>query len=175
MAFKGKFPIRTKIVIDNNILEQVSHFNYLGNEITHMQEKDIHNKLNKFSSVRGALRRALKTKTRKTTQTKFYKVMALPVQLYGSEAWTIKTKDTSKIQATEMRSVKGCTKPDHIKNEDIRKELDTDSTQYKIENYRKKWIEHLDRMPDERIPKQILKYKPKGRRDQGRPRKRWNE
>jgi hypothetical protein len=43
--------------------------------------------------------------------------------------------------------------------------LDIDSTQYKIENYRKKWIEHLDRMPDERIPKQILKYKPKGRRD----------
>jgi hypothetical protein len=67
------------------------------------------------------------------------------------------------------RSVKGCTKLDHIKNEDIRKELDIDSTQYKIENYREKWIEHLDRMTDERISKQILKYKPKGRRDQGRP------
>jgi uncharacterized protein YydD (DUF2326 family) len=94
--------------------------------------------------------------------------MALPVLLYGRETWAIKTKDMSKIQATEMRylrSVKGCTKLDHIKNKDIRKELDIDSTQYKIENYRKKWIEHLDRMPDETIPKQILKYKPKGRRD----------
>jgi hypothetical protein len=39
MAFKGKFPIRTKIIIDNNILEQVSRFNYLGNEIIYMQEK----------------------------------------------------------------------------------------------------------------------------------------
>jgi hypothetical protein len=48
MAFKGKFPIRTKIIIDNNILEQVSYFSYWGNEITYMQEKDIHNKLNKF-------------------------------------------------------------------------------------------------------------------------------
>jgi hypothetical protein len=64
-----------------------------------------------------------------------------------------------------LRSVKGCTKLDHIKNEDIRKELDIDSTQYKIENYRKKWIEHLDKMPDERVTKQILKYKPEGRRD----------
>jgi hypothetical protein len=84
----------------------------------------------------------------------------------------------SKIQATEMsylRSVKGCTTLDHIKNGNIRKELDIDSTQYKIENYRKKWIEHLDRMTDERTPKQILKYKPKGRRDHGRPWKRWNE
>jgi hypothetical protein len=68
-----------------------------------------------------------------------------------------------------LRSVKGCTKLDHIKNEDIRKELDIDSTQYKIENYRKKWIEHLDKMPDERVTKQILKYKPEGRRDQERP------
>ena len=33
MAFHGKFPIRTKIVIDNYILEQVSHFNYLGMDI----------------------------------------------------------------------------------------------------------------------------------------------
>jgi hypothetical protein len=33
MAFKGKFPIRTQIFIDNNILEQVSHFRYLGNEM----------------------------------------------------------------------------------------------------------------------------------------------
>jgi hypothetical protein len=118
------------------------------------------------------------TKTRKTTEMKLYKVMALPVLLYGSGIWTIKIKDMSKIQATAMRylrSVNGCTELDHIKNEDIRKELDIDSTQYKLENYRKKWTEHLDRMPDERIPKQILKYKPKGRLDQGRPWKRWNE
>jgi hypothetical protein len=155
MTFKGKFPFRTKIITDNNILEHVSHFNYLGNEITYMQGKDIHNKLNKFSSLCGTLR-TLKTKTRKTIQMKFYEVMALRVLLYGSETWTIKTKDMSKIQATEMRylrSVKGCTKLDHTKNEDIRKELNTDSMQYKIENYRKKWIEHLDRMSDERIPK----------------------
>jgi hypothetical protein len=87
----------------------------------------------------------IENQTRKTTQMKFYKVMALPVLLYGSGTGTIQTKDMSKIQAREMRylrSVKGCTKLDHIKNEDIRKELDIDSTQYKIENYRKKLIEH---------------------------------
>jgi hypothetical protein len=71
--------------IFDNILEQVSHFNYLGIEITYMQDKDIHNKLNKFSRKCGTLRRILKIKTRKTTQMKFYKVMALPALLYGSE------------------------------------------------------------------------------------------
>jgi hypothetical protein len=36
-----------------------------------------------------------------------------------------------------LQSVEGCTKLDHIKNEDIKKESDIDSMQYKIENYRK--------------------------------------
>jgi hypothetical protein len=40
---------------------------------------------------------------------------------------------------------------------------------------RKKQITHLARMRDERIQKQVLKHKPTGRRDLGRPWKRWNE
>jgi len=31
MAFKGRDPVRTKIVIDNKSIEQVNSFNYLGN------------------------------------------------------------------------------------------------------------------------------------------------
>ena len=38
MAFKGRDPVRTKIVIDNKIMEKVSSFNYLGNMIPY--EKD---------------------------------------------------------------------------------------------------------------------------------------
>jgi tryptophan synthase beta subunit len=33
MAFRGQYPVRTKIVIDNKIIEQVFSFNYLGNMI----------------------------------------------------------------------------------------------------------------------------------------------
>ena len=33
MAYKGRGPIRTKTVIDNKIIEQVSSFNYLGKRI----------------------------------------------------------------------------------------------------------------------------------------------
>jgi hypothetical protein len=31
MAFRGRDPVRTKIVIDNEIIEKVNSFNYLGN------------------------------------------------------------------------------------------------------------------------------------------------
>jgi len=35
MAFKGRDPVRTKIVIDNKIVEQLNSFNYLGNMISY--------------------------------------------------------------------------------------------------------------------------------------------
>ena len=31
MAFRGRDPVRTKIAIDDKIIEQVNSFNYLGN------------------------------------------------------------------------------------------------------------------------------------------------
>jgi len=35
-----------------------------------------------------------------------------------------------------------------------------------------KWLQHVQRMDTNRLPKQALQYKPKGRRNIGRPRKR---
>ena len=41
-----------------------------------------------------------------------------------------------------------------------------------IKQYQKKWLQHVQRMDTNRLPKQALQYKPKGRRNIGRPRKR---
>jgi hypothetical protein len=38
-----------------------------------------------------------------------------------------------------------------------------------IYQYRKKWIEHDDRMSSDRIAKMIRKYQPKGKKYLGRP------
>ena len=46
MALLGKNPVRTKIVIDNSVLEQVSHFNYFGCDISYRKDNDIERKLN---------------------------------------------------------------------------------------------------------------------------------
>jgi hypothetical protein len=42
-----------------------------------------------------------------------------------------------------------------------------------VKQYQEKWLQHIQRMDTNRIPKQALQYKPKGRRNIGRPRKRW--
>ena len=55
MSFKGRGPVRTKIVIDNKIIEQVKLFNYLGNVISYEGELDTDNKVNNFSKIAGIL------------------------------------------------------------------------------------------------------------------------
>jgi hypothetical protein len=44
-----------------------------------------------------------------------------------------------------------------------------------IKQYQEKWLRHVKRMETNRLPKQALQYKPKGRRNIGRPRKRWRD
>jgi len=44
-----------------------------------------------------------------------------------------------------------------------------------MKQYQIKLLQHVQKMETNRIPKQALQYKPKGRRDMGRPRKRWRD
>jgi len=94
MTFKGRDPVRTKIVIGNKITEQVNLFNYLGNIISCEGELHIDNKLNNFLKITGILNNVFRPqKAFKKTRIKLYNTLALPVLLYGSETWTIKASD----------------------------------------------------------------------------------
>ena len=55
IAFKGRDPARTKVAIDNKIIEQVSSFNYLGHMISYEKELDIDNKLHNYLKITGIL------------------------------------------------------------------------------------------------------------------------
>jgi hypothetical protein len=99
--------------------------------------------------------------------------MAVPVLLYGIETWTSRKRDWNRIQASEMkylRTVKGCTRLEGIRNEDIRNELGISPLSEKIIEYRNKWKTHLQRMEHIRIPLQAYKYQPSGKRDIDRTR-----
>ena len=44
-----------------------------------------------------------------------------------------------------------------------------------VKTKRMAWLRHVMRMEGKRIPKRVLEWKPTGRRNRGRPRKRWIE
>jgi hypothetical protein len=55
MAFKGRYPVRSKIVIENKIIEKVNSFNYLGNLISYEREVDTGSKLNNYLKITGII------------------------------------------------------------------------------------------------------------------------
>jgi len=113
---------------------------------------------------------------RTDTQTKFYKFVARPTLLYGSETWVTTTRDMTGLEAAEMRflrSVREYTRLDKIRKEVMRNELEISGMHDVRSTCKQNWINHLERMDNTRLPKHALDYKPRGRRDRGRPRKRW--
>jgi len=87
---------------------------------------------------------------------KFYKAVARPSLLYGSETWVTTKRDMTRLEAAEMcfvRSVKGYIRLDKIRSEVIRKELEISGIQDLRPKYKQIWISHLERMDNTRLPK----------------------
>jgi hypothetical protein len=61
------------------------------------------------------------------------------------------------------------------KNQRIREKTGAQNIVKEIKQYLKKWLQHVQGMDRNRIPKQALQYRPTGRRNIGRPRKRWRD
>ena len=76
MAFKGRYPVRTKIVTENKFIEQVNSFNYLGNMMSYEKELDIDNKLHNYLKITGILNNVFRPppqkKPLKKTRIKLY-------------------------------------------------------------------------------------------------------
>jgi len=97
-------------------------------------------------------------------------------RLYGSETWVTTKRDMTRLEAAEilfLRSVTGCKMLDKIRSEVVRKELEIPGIQVVRLKFKQNWIKQFERMNNTRLPKHALNYKPRGRRDRRRSRKRW--
>ena len=106
---------------------------------------------------------------------KLYNTLALPVLLYGSETWTIKATVARRITAAQMKYMRrtaGYTWTDYKTNTQITKELKITPILDKLLEYKINWIQHVNRMPRNRLPRVMKHFSPTGRRNYGRPLKR---
>jgi hypothetical protein len=106
MAFYGKEPVPSKLCLNNNILERVNEFNYLGYKLSFVGELDLTGKISKYSKTMGMINNVLKPSlVQKHTRIHIYTTLAHPMLCYGSEAWTIQKSDERRITACEMKFV----------------------------------------------------------------------
>jgi hypothetical protein len=179
MTVTGKNPQRVKTLINNKIIEQRMDFVYSGSHISPFEyQKDIERNVIKYNKLNGVLRRNFGKQMRKDLQIRFHNVIAKPALLCGSECWTLRQKDRNRIKSSQMeliRSLTVVTLRDGIKSEDLRNRWRVHEMVQEVQNYQFKWMQHVLRTPANRLPRKLLKYKPHGRRDLGRPRRRWTD
>ena len=62
-----------------------------------------------------------------------------------------------------------------LRSSEIRKSFNIEPLLLRIERSQLRWFGHVNKMPQERLPKQALLAKANGRRPVGRPRTRWTD
>jgi len=91
MTLKGIALVRSKIVINNNTIEQINTFNYPGCSILYQHEKDITVKVTKFFQIMGISTKTLRpSQAQKQTRLKMYNTFALPTLLHRCETCAIR-------------------------------------------------------------------------------------
>ena len=71
-----------------------------------------------------------------------------------------------------MRRTTEYTWTDYKTNTQIAKELQITQILDKLQEYKRNWIHHANRMPHNRLPRVMKQYSPTGRGNHGRPLKR---
>jgi len=148
-GFVGADQLKTKIIINDGTLEKVSQFNYLGCSITYNFSNYVKSKLAKFLQLIGTIKRTIFTKVRTGTILKRYNTLVLRTFLYGSENWTLTASQRRRIEEAEMkllRPLAGYTLCDHKTNDYIRRDLQSTGILDKIDEYRRNWFQHLQKM-----------------------------
>ncbi|TWW57321.1 R2DM Retrovirus-related Pol polyprotein from type II retrotransposable element [Takifugu flavidus] len=168
--------------VKEEILPQVEEFKYLGVLFTSggRMEREIDRRIGVASTVMRTLHRSVVVKRELSRKAKvsIYRSIFVPTLTYGHELWVMTERTRSRVQAAEMsflRRVAGLSLRDRVRSSAIREELGVESLLLRVERSQMGWLGHLVRMPPGRLPGEVFRACPSGRRPPGRPRTRWRD
>lgn len=176
---RGQPVPRLQITLDGQQLKQTTAFRYLGSWLHESGDLDrevqarLQGTGNTWRNVSGIIydkRMPMRLKTQ------VYKTMVRPVILYGAETWAVKEEHVKKLEVAEMRclrAIRGVTRRERMRNEDIRQELKVTELREKIRESRLRWYGHVKRMEENEFVRWAAERREPGTRKRGRPRKRW--
>ncbi|GFS08505.1 hypothetical protein ElyMa_001275600 [Elysia marginata] len=175
--------IQPRISINNTGLKATQQFTYLGSIISYDAkiDKEIDNRLSKASSSFGRLyKRVWKNKNlRATTKTRVYRAVVVTTLLYSSESWVLYRSHTRLLERFHQRCLRIILDvhwTDYVSNVAILEQAGLPSIEAMIVKSRLRWVGHVHRMDDHRLPK-IVMYSElsSGYRERGAPRKRYKD
>ena len=177
------FPPPPNITIDGTSLNNTANFKYLGSTISAdgAIDKEIDSRINKASQALGRLRHKVLNQhnIKISTKIKVYNAVVLSSLLYGSETWTLHRKHIKKLEQFHqraLRSILGIRWQDRVPNTVVLDRSNAKCIESLLVQAQLRWVGHTIRMEDHRMPKQLLYGElASGKRNQGRPRKRYKD
>jgi hypothetical protein len=143
-----------------------------------MSRSDLEDKRQTYNKINGVMRRHFGKQMTKKTKLRIHNITAKSALKFGSEASVLKKRDEQRLEAAQikfLRHLLGITKLDRERNQSSGEKLGVQNIVLEIKQYQREWLQHVERVNTERIPKQALKYRSEGKRSIGRPRKRWKD
>ena len=98
--------------------------------------------------------------------------------LYGAEVWVLSVKESTRLEVFHrkcLRVILGITKRDHWRNERVLEETGMCDVGELVTRSRLRWLGHVVRMGEDRLPPQMLYGSLDGRGKVGRPVGRWKD
>ncbi|XP_050459519.1 uncharacterized protein LOC126855693 [Cataglyphis hispanica] len=176
----AKKPIRCKLAVNDEIIEQVLSFKYLGVEIFSNQDrkKEVQGQIDKAARISGCLKEIIwrNKHMKREAKVKIYKTCVRPIMTYAAEIRADIRKTKSMVRTTEMRTLRaiaGYTLRDRVPNVAIRETCGVQDIIRCVRQRRRGWNEHVSRMGEERMARIARDGKLSFRRPPGRPPKRW--
>lgn len=168
------------IIIQNQQVEEVERFTYLGSIISKDGEvmADVSYRIGKASAVFQKLRQVWKSTNIDTSlKLQLYETIVIPTAIYACETWKITAKIAQKLNVFHSRCLRRILKirySDHITNEEVLLRSHSKRLQDVVMERRLRLAGHILRLPNQRHSKSALRWTPRdGRRKVGRPRKTW--
>ena len=151
------------IKIDNKPLQVTNNFTYLGSTINNSLSlnPEIDRRIAKAAGTLAKLDSRVWTNNHLTLKTKIkvYQACVLSTLLYGSESWTTYSKQENRLEVFHLRCLRrilGISWKDRISNNAVLDKAEIPSVHALLSQRRLRWLGHVRRMQDGRIPKDIL-------------------
>jgi len=151
------------IHINNHSLDVVDVFTYLGSKISNnlSLDADLNQRIGRASTAMSRLSKRAWENDMLTINTKMrvYQACVLSTLLYGSETWTLYTHQEHCLSAFHMRCLRkilGIRWQDRIPNKTVLEKAGIPTMYSLLSQRRLRWLGHVARMDDGRIPKDLL-------------------
>ncbi|KAK3564131.1 hypothetical protein QTP86_007801 [Hemibagrus guttatus] len=160
-------------------VKKVQEFKYLGSTVQSNGEcgKEVKKRVqagwNGWRKVWGVL---CERKISARIKGKVYRTVVRPAMLYGLETVSLRKRQESELEVAELKMLRfslGVTRLDRVRNEYIRGTAHVGRLGDKVREAKLRWFGHVQRRESEYIGRRMLDMELPGRRQRGRPKRRY--